>query len=201
MASRLALRRSAGDAIANVPPRPRVEGKFVWVGEEKLHIRGATYGTFATNGDGTDYPDPDVVSMDFERMAASGFNAVRTYTVPPPWLLDLAAEHGLLVMVGLPWEHHVAFLEGKRRAASIEARVRAGVAGCAGHPAILCYTIGNEIRAPIARWHGRRRVERFLERLALAAKAEDPGALVTYVNYPTTEYLELPFLDLACFNV
>src|SRR5207253_1947002 len=29
----------------------------------------------------------------------------------------------------------------------------------------------------------------------------DPGAPVTYVNYPTTEYLDLPFLDLVCFNV
>jgi len=24
---------------------------------------------------------------------------------------------------------------------------------------------------------------------------------VTYVNYPTTEYLRLPFLDFVCFNV
>jgi O-antigen biosynthesis protein len=181
--------------------RPRVEGKFLWVGDEKLYVRGATYGTFATNGDGTDYPDPDVVDADFERMAASGLNAVRTYTVPPAWLLDLAADRGLFVMVGLPWEHHVAFLEDKLRADSIEERVRRGVAGCAGHPAVLCYTIGNEIRAPIARWHGRRPVERFLERLTGAAHSEDPGGLVTYVNYPTTEYLELPFLDLACFNV
>ena len=51
------------------------------------------------------------------------------------------------------------------------------------------------------RWHGRRRIERFLERLYDAAKAEDPAALVTYVNYPTTEYLHLPFLDFVCFNV
>ena len=34
-----------------------------------------------------------------------------------------------------------------------------------------------------------------------AAKAEDPGALVTYVNYPTTEYLDLSFFDLYTFNV
>src|SRR5207253_1385329 len=38
-------------------------------------------------------------------------------------------------------------------------------------------------------------------RLYRAAKAEDPSAPVTYVNYPSTEYLQLPFLDLACFNV
>ena len=42
---------------------------------------------------------------------------------------------------------------------------------------------------------------RFLERLYRAAKSEDPDALVTYVNYPSTEYLQLPFLDLVCFNV
>jgi GT2 family glycosyltransferase len=66
---------------------------------------------------------------------------------------------------------------------------------------VLCYAIGNEIPASIVRWHGRTRVERYLERLYHAAKLEDPGALVTYVNYPSTEYLELPFVDLVCFNV
>ena len=80
-------------------------------------------------------------------------------------------------------------------------RVRCDVAELAGHPAILCYTIGNEIPAGIVRWHGRRRVERFLRRLYRAAKREDPTALVTYVNFPTTEYLRLPFLDFLCFNV
>ena len=185
----------------DVRPRPRVDGKFLWLGDEKLYVRGATYGTFAADENGIAYPKPQVVDADFERMAESGLNAVRTYTVPPAWLLDLAAEHALHVMVGLPWEHHVAFLEDKGQAKSIEERVRAGVASCAGHPAVLCYTVGNEVRAPIVRWHGRRRVERFLERLALAVRDEDPDGLVTYVNYPTTEYLELPFLDLACFNV
>ena len=29
----------------------------------------------------------------------------------------------------------------------------------------------------------------------------DAGGLVTYVNYPSTEYLELPFLDVTSFNV
>src|SRR5262249_20818543 len=72
---------------------------------------------------------------------------------------------------------------------------------CAGHQAVLCYAVGNEIPAPIARWHGRRAVERFVERLYCAAKDEDPEGLVTYVNYPSTEYLQLPFLDLVSFNV
>src|SRR5437879_3675713 len=49
--------------------------------------------------------------------------------------------------------------------------------------------------------HGRGRIGKFLKRLYLAAKEEDPSALITYANYPSTEYLRLPFLDLVCFNV
>src|SRR5207249_847621 len=85
--------------------------------------------------------------------------------------------------------------------ADIEALVRAKVRECAGHPALLCYALGNEIPSTMARWLGRRKIERYLERLCRVIKEEDPDALVTYVNYPTTEYLQLPFLDLVCFNV
>src|SRR5207244_1634884 len=38
-------------------------------------------------------------------------------------------------------------------------------------------------------------------RLAGVVRREEPDGLVTYVYYPTTEYLRLPFLDLVCFNV
>jgi GT2 family glycosyltransferase len=197
-------------ALAEVSPtladqlsacRPQVQGKFLFVGDEKLWIRGITYGTFRPDADGNEYHDPETVEQDFAQMADSGLNAIRTYTVPPRWLLDAAQCHGLRVMVGLPWEQHVTFLDDKKRARSIEARVRAGVRSCAGHPAVLCYAIGNEIPAPIVRWYGKRRVEQYLERLYWAAKQEDPEGLITYVNYPTTEYLQLPFLDLVCFNV
>src|SRR5918911_293546 len=153
------------------------------------------------DADGTEYHSPDVVERDFAQMAANGLNAVRTYTVPPRWLLDAAQRHGLRVMVGLPWEQHVAFLDDQTRVRSIEERVRAGVRACAGHPALLGYTIGNEIPAAMVRWYGHRRVARFLKRLYQAAKAEDPDGLVTYVNYPSTEYLQLPFVDFVCFNV
>jgi len=181
--------------------RPRVGGKFLFAGSEKLWVRGVTYGTFAPRANGEDYPEGEQLERDFASMRASGVNALRCYTVPPRRLLDSAQRHGLRVMVGLPWEQHVAFLDDAGRADDIERRVRAGVRACAGHPAVLCYAIGNEIPASIVRWHGRRRTERFLHRLYRAAKDEDPQALVTYVNFPTTEYLQLPFLDLVCFNV
>jgi GT2 family glycosyltransferase len=181
--------------------RPRVAGKFLYAGADKLWIKGVTYGTFRPDADGFNYPGPEVVRRDFVAMAAAGINAVRVYTVPPRSLLDEAQRHGLYVMVGLPWEQHIAFLDVPRRAAEIEARVRTAARQCAGHPALFGYSIGNEIPPSIVRWHGRRRIERFVRRLYDAVKSQDPAALVTYVNFPTTEYLHLPFLDFACFNV
>jgi O-antigen biosynthesis protein len=181
--------------------RPTVSGKFLFAGSEKLSVRGVTYGTFRPQPDGVDYPPRAMVEKDFRLMSESGFNTVRTYTVPPRWLLDVAQEQGLRVLIGLPWEQHIDFLADAARGNSIEERVRAGVRACSGHPAVLAFAIGNEIPAPIVRWLGRRRTEDFLERLYLAAKAEDPGALVTYVNYPSTEFLRLPFLDFVAFNV
>lgn len=182
-------------------PRPRVDGKFLAVGDERLWLKGVTYGTFAPGEDGAPYPGAAQLDADFRAMAQNGVNAVRTYTVPPPRVLDAALRHGLWLIVGLPWEQHVTFLDGRARAARIEAGVRAGVRACAGHPAVLAYAVGNEIPAAIVRWHGRRRVERFVERLRRAVKREDPDALVTYASFPSTEYLELPGLDFVSFNV
>jgi GT2 family glycosyltransferase len=182
-------------------PRPRVDGKFLAVGVQRLWLAGVTYGTFAPGEDGAPYGAREQVEADFRAMSANGVNAVRTYTAPPRWLLDAALRHGLWVTVGLPWEQHVTFLDSRRGAAEIETRVRAAVAGCAGHPAVLGYLVGNEIPASIVRWHGRARVERFVERLRRAVEQEDPGALVTYASFPSTEYLELPGLDFVSFNV
>ena len=183
----------------------RVGGKFLFAGDVKLYLRGVTYGTFRSGADpevlGNDYPDDATLAVDFAAMRQHGINSLRCYTVPPSRLLDAAARHGLRVMVGLPWEQHVAFLDDRSRADDIERRVRAGVRACAGHPAVLCYAVGNEIPASIVRWHGREQVEAFLARLVRAVKAEHPGALVTYVNFPTTEYLQLPFVDIVSFNV
>jgi GT2 family glycosyltransferase len=181
--------------------RATARGKFIFVGEEKFYIRGVTYGPFRPDEQGCEYHDRETVERDFAQMAENGINAVRTYTVPPRWLLDIAQKHNLRVMVGLPWEQHIAFLDDRKLAKDIERRVREGVKACADHSAVLCFTIGNEIPSTIVRWHGRRRIEAFLERLYKAVKDVDPHVLVTYVNFPTTEYLELPFLDFVSFNV
>ncbi|MDQ3657853.1 MAG: glycosyltransferase [Chloroflexota bacterium] len=180
--------------------RPAARGKFLFAGDEKLYVRGVTYGTFRPNEHGEEY-ERVTVERDFAMMAQNGINTVRVYTPPPIWLLDVALRHGLRVMVGLPWEQHIAFLESRKVARSIVERVRQGVSACASHPAILCFSIGNEIPSSIVRWYGPARVEAFLRRLAMAVKQADPGALVTYVNFPPTEYLHLDFVDFVSFNV
>lgn len=185
------------------PQRLRVRGKFFFDGDVKFQIRGITYGPFQPDESGCKYHNPEVVRRDFLDISRHGFNAVRTYTRPPRWLLDIAAERNLkvLVGVGLAGEQLVTFLDDRKLSGSVLKRCESDVAACADHPAVLGYAIGNEIPAPIVRWHGRRPVESFLERMYALAKAADPQGLVTYVNFPTTEYLQTPFVDFHSFNV
>ncbi len=178
-----------------------VKGKFLFFGNEKFYVKGVTYGTFKPNSEGLHFPEPEIIEKDFAQMAKYGINTVRTYTVPPVYLLDIAQKHGLFVMAGLPWEQHITFLDKAATKNDIIRRVKEGVQQCENHSAILCYTIGNEIPAPMVRWYGKKRIENFLKQLYHAVKQVDAEALVTYVNYPTTEYLDLSFLDFDCFNV
>jgi GT2 family glycosyltransferase len=181
--------------------RPVVHGKFLYIGDEHFWIRGVTYGTFKPDPSGLQFPSKQTVEHDFRTIADAGLNSVRVYTAPPRWLLDAARAHGLRLMVGLPWEQHVAFLEDRMRVRRIMRDMRASVRNLAGHPALLCYAVGNEIPSSIVRWYGKSRIERFIQKLCREVKAEDPRALTTYVNFPTTEYLDLPFLDFLAFNV
>jgi glycosyltransferase involved in cell wall biosynthesis len=182
-------------------PGPTVRGKFFFDGERKLYVRGVTYGTFRADANGHEFPAPEVVSRDFEMMAANHVNAVRTYTPPPTWLLDEADHRGLHVMVGLAAERYVGYLSDGRRDSEIAQLVCDHAGACWRHPAILCYAVANEIPAPTVRWLGRRQVERFAARLCDGVREADPAAVVTYVSYPSTEYLQLPFIDVVAFNI
>jgi len=179
----------------------RVDGKFLFEGTERFLVKGVTYGTFAPREDGLQYPPRDTVRRDFAAMAAAGLNTVRVYTPPPIWLLDDACDAGLRVLVGLPWTQHVAFLDDAELTAGIFREIEMQVRRLAGHPAILMFALGNEIPPSVVRWHGRARVEAFLQELCERARAVAPGALFTYVNYPPTSYLDLSSFDVCSFNV
>jgi GT2 family glycosyltransferase len=207
---------TAVQAEAAVRPKPTAagakvytDGKFLRVPgaegagniDERFLIKGVTYGTFAPDAHGYQFPPLAQVSEDFRLMAELGLNAVRIYTPPRPDVLDEAARHGLRVMVGLPWSQHVAFLDDRALKRSIRTDVAAHVKALANHPAILTIALGNEIPPSVVRWHGRVRVEIFLRDLYMQAKDLAPDTLFTYVNFPPTEFLDLPFFDICAFNV
>ena len=81
--------------IHSYDQRPKALGKFLYIGDEKYWVCGVTYGTFRPGEDGNQFPDPEVVDRDFSAIAENNMNPVRTYTVPPLWLLDIARKHGL----------------------------------------------------------------------------------------------------------
>jgi len=197
----------AGASTARMLPaeeateRFAARGKFFFRGTEKFFLRSVTYGPFAPGEDGTQFPRPQLVQRDFALMRDLGANAIRTFTVPPQWLLDRALEYGMAVLVGLPWAEHVCFLEDRSVVRQVQAVVREGVERCQHHPAVFAYLVGNEIPPDVVRWLGPQRVQAFIEELAGIVKAADPQALVSYANFPPTEYLDFDQLDFICFNV
>ena len=181
--------------------RPQASGKFLFRGPEKFFLRGVSYGPFAVASHGAPFPERDLVRRDFALMRDLGVNGLRTFTPPPEWLLDLAEENGLGVLIGLPWTEHVCFLDEPGVAESIRAQVAAGVETCKHHPAVFAFLIGNEIPPDIVRWLRPERVRLFLRGLYDHVKGVAPGVLVSYANFPPTEYLDLDFLDFIAFNV
>ncbi|HXS40133.1 MAG TPA: glycosyltransferase [Stellaceae bacterium] len=179
----------------------RVRGKFFFAGEEKFFVKGATYGPFGLGSHGSQFPEREVVARDFALMVETGVNTLRVFTVPPLWLLDLADDHGLKVLVGIPWSQHVTFLDDPAIAREVERTVVETVKSMNRHPAIFAYLVGNEIPPDMVRWHGPERVRAFLKRLVVLIKEFDADRLVSYANFPSTEYLTIDFTDFLCFNV
>jgi GT2 family glycosyltransferase len=190
-------------AVLTPPQRPRVVGKFLYVGREKFYVKGVSYGAFRPDRENGEYHDLEKIDRDFALMATHGINTVRIpHTTPPSHLLDIALKHDLRVIVGLSAEQYVGYLiDVEKKAPDLHRVVREKVSSLKAHPALLCYAIGNEIPASVARYLGNKTIERYIRRVYETIKNEDQEAIITYVNYPSTEYLSLPFLDLVCFNV
>ena len=177
-------------------------GKYLFEGAEKFYLRGVSYGTFAPNSRGEQYPEPERAAADFAQMRRLGANLVRLYVPPPLWMVEAAREAGLRLMVGIPWPHHMAFLDSRDMTRDIRDAIRKTVGELRQFgETIAAYSIGNEIRSDIVRWHGPRAVSGFLGELYDLGKQIEPDALFTYSNYPSTEYLDLSFLDFISFNV
>jgi GT2 family glycosyltransferase len=176
-------------------------GKFLYLDGEKFFIKGVTYGWFPPEeNDGVPYPKPDVVRKDFELMKSAGINTIRTFDPPPEYVIKIADEYDIKVIVGI-WVWHKYIFDDPKFLEHYKKEVKDTITKCSAHDNVIMYTIGNEIPIEIIRWYGNKVIERFLFELYKTAKKTDPGCIVTYVNYPTTEFLDLSFLDVTCFNV
>jgi GT2 family glycosyltransferase len=182
-------------------PAVTVKGKFFFLREQKFFVKGVTYGPFRRASHGAPFPEKWVVERDLALMMELGANCIRTFTVPPEWLLDLAAVYGLRVMVGVPWLQHVCFLDSGSMRAQIRRTIAEGIQACKNYPVAFAFLVGNEIPPDIVRWHGPKRIREFLHELFEVAKQIAPEALVSYANFPSTEYLDIDFTDFLAFNI
>ena len=94
-------RTATGSAVTGRPPpthvprragRAVVDGKFIRRRGERSRLFGFTYGPFRPQSGGEPFPSTEQARRDFAKMAALGANAIRTYHVPPAWLLETAGE-------------------------------------------------------------------------------------------------------------
>ena len=181
--------------------RVRRDGKFFRLGAEKFFVKGVPYGPFAPNADGHPLPSPEQVRRDFEQIRALNANCVRIYHNPPRWFLDLAEEMGVKVFLDVAWPKNMTFVGDDALTRQAHEAVRAAARECGNHPAVFAISVVNEIPPDIVRFVGRKQVEAFVDDLVAIVKREAPHCLVTFANFPTTEYLNPRSVDFVCFNV
>ncbi len=184
----------------------RVDGKQFKIGNERFRFCGVTYGTFGPRADGAFYPERGFVETDLHSIADAGFTVIRTYTTPPDDVLDLAGTLDLRLLCDVfypDWRYIAGASRRQLRRIAAEAResVRRETRRLAGDDRIFALSLGNEIPADAVRWVGTHRISRVIDELVDVVREEDPERLVTYANYPTTEYLPLDALDFLTFNV
>ena len=175
-----ALKRGRPEDIvthAGLSKRPQVHGRFLTVGDRRFWVKGVTYGTFRANDAGEPFPARAQVREDFARMSETGVNTVRLYSPPPDWLADAAAEAGLFLFPDICWGPRRCEIDDPDRLRLLFDWTREHSRRLANHPAILLFSIGNEIPPLIVRWYGLRRVEKFLRDLNDTVKEQAPHAL------------------------
>lgn len=189
------------DAVSTLPPRACVDGRFFRLGAQKLYLKGVSYGPFAPGARQESFASPEQTARDFRQIRELGANLFRVYHIPPRWLLDLAAEHQLKLLIDIPWSKNRCFLDSEELRQEAREAVREAALACAGHPSVFAYSMVNEIPAEIVRWSGARPVAEFIDELVGVAKSADPGCLCTFGNYPPTEFLRPRAIDFVSFNV
>lgn len=185
---------------ADLPPL-HASGKWLRAGKEKWFLRGVSYGPFRPRGDGLPFPTAERLAADFQQIQRLGFNTVRLYDLPTEEIIQCAMDHGLRLLLGIPWTDHVDFL----RCAPLQDQIRQAVETAARQfkdtPSVIGFLVGNEIEKTLARWMGPAQVRAFLESLIETGREVAPAKLFSYATYPSTEYLVPANADFLAINL
>ena len=186
--------------------RVRSDWKHLVLRGAPYRVKGVTYGGFARRDDGYRFPETEQIGADLALVAATGLNTVRLYDIPPPEMLDMSAAYELRLIVGLggdDWrmERDVDRAARRRILASGRRSVEQAMSLCAGRGEVMAIAVGNEIPVDLVRLHGAVDVSAVLSELIADVHLLDPEMMATYVNFPTTEFLDPVGQDLVCFNV
>lgn len=187
--------------LVRISPRVKVDGKFFRLGPEKFYPKGVTYGPFRPNAAQEHFPEPARVELDFQLIRDLGANVLRVYYVPPRWFLDLADRWQLKLLIDIPWNKHLCFLDSPGARSQARDSVLKAAQACASHPAVFALSVVNEIPPDIVRWSKSARVAQFIDELVGLVKSVDPKCLCTFGNYPPTEFLRPKEIDFHCWNV
>ncbi|HEV8378173.1 MAG TPA: glycosyltransferase [Tepidisphaeraceae bacterium] len=191
-----------GDSAAlQANGRVSISGKLFGVGARKWYLKGLIYGPFAPNSQGLPLPERPRLLRDLAHIRDLGGNCIRLYFPPPLSLLDDALEHGLRVMIDVPWEKHRCFFEDWSSQRDALERVSKTAHDLGSHPAVFAISVANELPHDVVRFYGARRVEAFIDLLLDCAKQKAPQCLMTYSNYPSTEFLNPARIDFYCANI
>ncbi|MBI4597240.1 MAG: hypothetical protein HY737_02420 [Candidatus Omnitrophica bacterium] len=181
--------------------RVDIRGDWFYVDGEPFLVKGVGYAPVRPGQvPWSASPDLRLMDRDFQRIAAAGFNTIRTWRPLPPEALELADQRGLMVLQGLWFDPSSNFSSDAAQDAILEP-IRKELERLKGHDNVLAAVLGNEIAVDAVSRSGVDGVEGFLKRLAQQAKAADPARFIAHANWVPLAFLNTPAWDVAAFNV
>jgi beta-glucuronidase len=181
--------------------RVEVRGEWLYVGGEPFLVKGIGYSPYRPGQvPWRDRLDPAVVERDFQRIAAAGFNTIRTWSPLPPEILTLADRYGLMVLQGIWVDQHGDYTLPAFQATMVEV-IRREVERAKSHQNVLAFLVGNELQPEQVFLTTVAETETLLRRAAQTVKAADPGRLVSYANWPSLFFLDASMWDFVGFNL
>ena len=174
------------------PGRVEVRGEWLYVDGEPFLVKGVSYSPAG--------PAPRM-EQDFKRIAAAGFNTIRTRTPLSPEALDLADRYGLMVLQGIWAEPPDGASTGQALREAVLRVVRRDVERARGRGNVLAFLVGSELSPEAVFRLGVPEASALLKRADETVKQADPARLVSYAGSPSLAFLDTSAWDLVAFNL